>query len=236
MTTEGNIPISYESSFLEKEKKVAQKFTKDGEEIRVSLYEFSNDGEQSAELLLALIQNFDNMVTTYDLFNTLSVTKVIDRFRRCLSGTALQDWDLIRQAAPNNTQANFLNCKFSLIEEVMDIDVAEDTINYLKRTKKPRDLCVKKWIKRMRLINSYVPQMENGAVLLTEQELIKECIRPNYPRKWQKDFEMYGGKEKVTVKEVTQVLQRIEKWEVKEEKGSDKKKDTSKKRKFGDGK
>ena len=74
----------------------------------MNLFQFSNDGDESIRLLLTLIKDFDNMVATYTLFTELTVTKVIDRFRRCFSGTALKDWDLIRDNTPGNAQAAFL--------------------------------------------------------------------------------------------------------------------------------
>ena len=85
MTSDNEIPLLYESKILEREKKICQKFKKDGEEIKVNLFQFSNDGDKSIKLLLTLIKDFDNMVGTYGLFTELTVTKVIDCFRRCLS-------------------------------------------------------------------------------------------------------------------------------------------------------
>ena len=78
MSFETLVPITYESSIGKKKKTIEQRFTANGEDVKIHLYEFSNDDGESAELLLALIQDFDNMVTTYDLFNVLNVTRVID--------------------------------------------------------------------------------------------------------------------------------------------------------------
>ena len=116
MSYESDIPLTYQSSILEEKKSITQKFTQDGKEIKINLLSFSNDGEESAELLLALVKDFDNMVDTYDLSKTLTVTRVIDRFRRCLSGTALEDWDLIRTNTSGDTQSAFKKSKFELIE------------------------------------------------------------------------------------------------------------------------
>ena len=218
MASDSEIPLLYESKILEKEKKITQKFKKDGEEIKVNLYQFSNDGDESIELLLTLIKDFDNMVSTYGLFTELTVTKVIDRFRRCLSGTALEDWDLIRSTTPANTRDAFLACKFELIEEILDDEAVENQVQYLKRTKKPRSVEVKRWIKRMRLINSFLPKMEANTNAMTEIVLIKECIRPNIPNHWMEKFEMQGGKDKSTIKETSRILERIEKWESKGDK------------------
>ena len=81
MFDDNEIPLLFVSRIKETKKTVVQKFKKDGEDIKVLLHEFSNDGEESAELLLTLIKDFDSMVATYDLFNELTVTKVIDRFK-----------------------------------------------------------------------------------------------------------------------------------------------------------
>ena len=112
--------LTYQSLIVEEKKSITQKFTQDGKEIKINLFSFANDGDESAELLLALVKDFDNMVDTLYIFNTLTVKKVIDRFRRCLSGTALEDWDLIRAGTPATTQAAFKRCKFELIEEMIE--------------------------------------------------------------------------------------------------------------------
>ena len=128
MFDDNEIPLLFVSRIKETKKKVVQKFKKDGEDIKVLLHEFSNDGEESAELLLTLIKDFDSMVATYDLFNELTVTKVIDRFKRCLSGTALEDWELIRLTTNANTRNDFLACKFELLQGVLDEDAVENQV------------------------------------------------------------------------------------------------------------
>ena len=81
----------------------------------------------------------------------------------------------------------------------------------------------KNWIKRMRLINSFLPKIEEDFEALDDETLIKECIRPNIPRNWLKDFEMMNGRSMSTIKEVLQILTRIEKWEDSSEKPRDRK-------------
>lgn len=121
MDPEEESHLTYESSIIGKEKKIVQKFTSGGEDIRVNVYGFSNEGDESPELFLSLVKDFDNLVATYSLFTTLTVTRVIDRFRRCLSGTALEDWDLIRGGTNNaNTQAHFQGAKFEMMEEYLE--------------------------------------------------------------------------------------------------------------------
>ena len=106
---------------------------------------------------------------------------MIDRFRRCLAGTAFRDWNLIRQAKPGITQTVFKNCRFDLIAETIDDDPVEENAMYPKRAKKPREMRVKDWIKRMRLINSYLLLLVDNTAAMNETILIKEYIRPNFP-------------------------------------------------------
>ena len=131
------IPLTYDSNVLEKKKTAVQKFTVANEEIKVNMYEFSNDKEESAELFLCLVKDFLNMVKTYELFTVPTTAKVIDRFRRCLSGTALDDWDLTRDIHSANTRPAFKLCVHEIIEELLDEDAVINTKQYLKRTKKP---------------------------------------------------------------------------------------------------
>ena len=69
----------------------------------------------------------------------------------------------------------------------------------------------------MKLINSYLPFLENGAASMNQLTLIKECIRPNIPGIWKEKSECQGGKEKTTIKDVQKILCRIEKWDQKNE-------------------
>ena len=73
--------------------------------------------------------------------------KVIDRFRRCLSGTALDDWGLIRVTHSNNTEVAFRMSVFQMVDDLLDDDVVKNTKKYLKRTRKPRKMNVKSWEK-----------------------------------------------------------------------------------------
>ena len=74
-----------------------------GKRSKSPLLNLSNDDDKTADLLLGLTQDFDNIVVTYNLFIMLNATRVIDWFRQCLSSTALKDWDQIKKALPTNS-------------------------------------------------------------------------------------------------------------------------------------
>ena len=105
----------------------------------------------------------------------------------------------------------------------------ENQIQYLKRTNKPKPVKKGNGSKRMHLINSFLPQIEASANTMMEIVLIKECICLNIPNHWMENFEMQGGKDKITIKETTSILERIEKWKSKRER--DKKPKNSNKKK-----
>eukprot|EP00957_Ditylum_brightwellii_P126869 9670941-Ditylum_brightwellii.AAC.1 len=66
-------------------------------------------------------------------------------------------------------------------------------MQYLQNTKKPRKLKVKQWIKRMQVINAYLPAMERGRQKLTETQLMKWCMARNLPPRWETEFAMPNG-------------------------------------------
>ena len=72
------------------------------------------------------------------------------------------------------------------------------------------NLLAKKWIKRMRVINGYLPGMADGAEKFTDSELIRYCIKPNIPPSWLKDFKIGGGLVMNSTFQVIQLLQVIE--------------------------
>ena len=51
----------------------------------------------------------------------------------------------------------------------MDDDAVVEALTYLKRTKKPNQIRVKDWIKRMSLITSYISKIELGAHALIKK-------------------------------------------------------------------
>ena len=70
---------------------------------------------------------------------------------------------------------------------------AEEQINYLRTTKKPKSMKVVDWIRRMKTINNYLPFIGDNVERLSEANLIRNCITPNIPFSWKKDFKLGKG-------------------------------------------
>ena len=51
--------------------------------------------------------------------------------------------------------------------------------------------------------------MEERARAMDEEQLINDCILPNFPRKWEREFEINGGGRLNTIRDVTEKLLKL---------------------------
>ena len=65
----------------------------------------------------------------------------------------------------------------SLVEESLNKDAIETTKSYLQKTKKLRSLKIENYIRRVKNLNNYITLMKEGAVKLTERELMKRLFK-----------------------------------------------------------
>ena len=191
-SSEEEFPHTYKSNNVDKKKRVVQKFTAGQEELKIYLHKYSNDMRETAKHFLCLQKDFNNTVKTYDLFTALTPVKVINQFRRCLSCTAFDNWNSIRV---NNSE----NTKDTYKEDLLDGDTVKNTKKYLERTKKPRSISVRNWIRRMKLMNSYLPLLVDRVTALNKETLLEECVITNFPEVWLQKFEEQGGLEIDTI-------------------------------------
>ena len=62
----------------------------------------------------------------------------------------------------------------------------------------------------MRVINSYIPMMSATAAAMNKEQLITDCIVPNIPKSWKSRFNMFKGDQLNTIREVVDLLERVE--------------------------
>ena len=94
------------------------------------------------------------------------------------------------------------------IKETLPEESARKQVKYLKNTTKPRKLKVKKWVRRIKNINSLLPMM--GGTKLSEEEIVKEVIAPNLPELWSKSFHLAGAHLHQSTKKAMNVLEILE--------------------------
>ena len=69
---------------------------------------------------------------------------------------------------------------------------------------------MKSKVKRMTVINNYFPMMSATAAAMNEEQLITDCIVPNIPKSWESRFNMFRGDQLNTIREVVDLLERVE--------------------------
>ena len=164
---------------------------------------------EDPEVLLRMIRDFNNMITTYDLFNKESAPEVFSRFRRCLTGNGLDIW-LSIIIGKNQDKTNFEDPLYILIRILLGKDAYNDQVEYLRDTRKPRDINVTSWTRQLKTINSYLELMKKDGKAFTEEGLIRKIIAKYAPRVWIDDFKLAGGHKCLTVADCLAKLKLLE--------------------------
>ena len=196
------VPIMYTSS--RDEDPVTTTFTVkiDGEKIyeRIAIYE-----EGSPELLLRTVRDFVSFVDSYELWSEMSDKSVYAKFRRCLKGDSRDAWDDL-VSGETQTELEFEDYLKDWIEGELGTNAYKAQIKYLKKTSKPSNIDVKKWIKKVRNINAFLPLMSSKAAKMTDNELLEHVILENIPNKWIQECDLKGIDEDSKWSEVVDFL------------------------------
>jgi len=169
---------------------VEQKYTGiDGtvNKTKLNIFEDGNDEEY-----LKLIKEFQNHVSTYEIWNDEHAAYIVYKnFRKCLAGATCDLWDQIMEnAEEERDELTFQTQLSELTTTVLGNDALHNQKEYLKSTPKPENMSVKQWINRLKNINSYLPLMEQDGQAYSEADLISEVITKNIPSAWTKDYRL----------------------------------------------
>ena len=200
------VPLKYHEEKGEKRETVTFQVTIAGEKIieSIEVYEEGNN-----EQLLRTVRDFKNFVDTYDLFTELNETSVYAKFRRVLKGDAKDTWDELIHGE-TLSEANFDTHLADLVTDELGTEAFKYQIKYLRKTKKPRNLTLKSWMKRVRNLNRYLPLIKAGEIKLTEEYLLEEIIFENIPADWQRECDLKGIDETSNWSEVQAFLMKCE--------------------------
>ena len=109
---------------------------------------------------------------TYDLFTELNETSVYGKSRRVLKGDTKDTWDELIQEK-TLCEANFDIHLADLVIDELETKAFKYQVKYLRKMKKPKNLTLKSWMKRVIIVYSYLPLLQ-GEIRLTEEYLIEE--------------------------------------------------------------
>ena len=159
------VPLKYHEEKDDKRKRVIFQVTIASEKIKenIEVYEEGNN-----EQLLRTVRDFKNFVDTYDLFTELNETSVYAKFRRVLKGDTKDTWDELIHGE-TLSEENFDTHLADLITDELGTEAFKYQVKYLRKTKKPRNLTLKSWMKRVKSLNSYLPLLKAGDKRLTEE-------------------------------------------------------------------
>ncbi len=97
-----------------------------------------------------------------------------------------------------------------LVEEIMGEDVHKDQIRYLTETPQPTNLTTTEWCDRVVVINAGLTFLKKGAKPMSDKEVINKVITANLQPELMRDFILEKGDKATTLKEVKQILRRID--------------------------
>ena len=170
----------------------------------IEVYEEGNN-----EQLLRTVRDFKNFVDTYDLFTELNETSVYAKFRRVLKGDTKDTWDELIHGE-TLSEENFDTHLADLITDELGTEAFKYQVKYLRKTKKPRNLTLKSWMKRVKSLNSYLPLLKAGEKRLPEEYLLEEVILENIPSRWQRECDLRDIDETSNWSEVQAFLMKFE--------------------------
>ena len=145
-----------------------------GRNTKVKLQLPVYEDQEKFEILLKLLREFQAAIDRYDLWTKGSDT-VYDFFQQCLRGDARDAWET---SVTDEDEASWNTNVADFVENTIGEDAHEDQIDYLKGTKKPHHMAVKKWFLRLKTIKTYLPFLVNGGQgdALDEAELCKLVV------------------------------------------------------------
>jgi hypothetical protein len=175
--------------------------------VKLTIFEDGSD-EQS----LKLIKEFKNLIFTYNLWNKPDGSALVYGYFRRFAGSARDLWDQINKIdkEEERDKNTFETHLWELPSEILGADTYQSQKDYLKKTHKPDKMSVKKWVCRMKNINSCMKIKTILNLTLSERELIAKVITPNLPKPWLKNFRLLKLNRKMKIKEALEELLVIE--------------------------
>ena len=100
--------------------------------------------------------------------------------------------DMTIQHGPREAASYALHME-TFRDEMLKEEAYEDQKEHIWSTEKPKGMKAKEWVRRMKVINSYLPYMQHGGAKFSNAQLVKHCVAPNVPKSWKKDFRIGRG-------------------------------------------
>jgi len=174
-----------------------------------------HSGEDSMEHYLMCMKHFDTVAKRYNWWATgpvvqANVDLAFETMSRILSDEPLETWEDECAVRATKNKANFDKNSDILTKFVCGEDAYDAQVNHLKYTKKPEDMTMSQWLKRIEAINRMLPRLKPSGKQLTIEELNKYVISENIPGKMAVSYIGQGGKRFTKKDEIKTMLEELE--------------------------
>jgi hypothetical protein len=160
-----------------------------------------------------LIQRIETIIVLGNCYNWKEEGKeklYYQYFGLALKGEPSKKWEGLIETVRKKTFDNFKNKVIELVGEITGEDVQKDQIKYLTDTPQPTNCTTMEWCVRIAVINSNLVYLKKGGKAMTEEEVIERVISVNLKPDLMRNFILYKGDKATTLKEVKQILCRID--------------------------
>ena len=187
-------------------------------------------------LILEASREFYSMVEDMELFGETDIlvqaedeaehqekirkkAKAVSRkWKSCMKGSTMRKhWDeLVEEHLGDDLEMSktaFDECMKVFLKEEMPNNAVNIMLAYMKETKKPGFLSSRKWLLLLSEWNNLRSKLDPNTNVLSEEDIIRECVVPNMPNEWLKDFIKDGYDAKKSLREVKIALENCERLE-----------------------
>ena len=175
-------PLSYEAK-KDKQKRAKIKWNAVNLNFEAELPIYD---DTTMEDYLRTVREFYSLTGTHQhLTNDASVDGTTAIFQQALRGQASMSFQFQLQQLQNGRATSYNELRIAIQETstmILGHDAHENQLNYLKFTKKPRELTIDEWFWRILNINLSLPYMSaDGEQPLRARTLLKEVVMKNIP-------------------------------------------------------
>ena len=182
----------------------------DGYENKEECPIFTNGTEN--EVLIQAIETIIVLGNRYDWKESGAGKEKLyyQNFGRALKGEPSKKWEGLIETIRTKTVDNFKTKVIELVEEIMGDDIYKDQLKYLVDTPQPANITTAEWCDRVAVMNAGLIWLKKGAKAMSEEEVIEKVISVNLKPDLMRDFILEKGDKATTLKEVKQILRRID--------------------------
>ena len=138
-----------------------------------------------AESMIKTVREFKEIASDLDFTEP---QEKFTNFRKCLRDVARDDWDTAKATFPI-TEEGFNGTLEAWKQMLLPEDVYENQKNYIETVKKPFNLPVRDFVKRLRQLAAYLPEFPKpqGSTFISDNDM-KNIIFRGMPSAWQENF------------------------------------------------